>query len=241
MQAIDSALQKIVSLAKEDKRVKGLWTVGSVATGKTDQYSDLDLYVLVEKQFYSQVFEERVSFAEKLGEVLSSFEVEWPNCQLYGVILESCLEVDICYYMPEQIEIFGPFRVLYDRDGDLTELLSKRAVGFNADVIKELKEHLDFPAYNILHSINMLGRGELWSSIRQVEIIRRRIVSLIGLRTHTDVAEEYRRLESISSESENLGLQRGDRERNRSIHERSSDAVPRTEFAFPSKEIREVT
>lgn len=208
MQATESVLQKIAALVEEDKRIKGLWAVGSTATDKTDKYSDLDLYILIENQDYLEVFEERASFAEQLGEVLSSFEVEWPNCQLYGVILESCLEVDICYCKPEQLEIFGPFRILYDRDGDLTQLLSKRMVQYNVDVGKELKEHLDLAAYNVLHSINMLGRGELWSSLRQVEILRRRVVSLIGLRTRTDVSEEYRRLESIVSESENLDLQK---------------------------------
>jgi predicted nucleotidyltransferase len=77
MQAIESVLQKIASLVKEDKRIKGLWAVGSTATGKTDKYSDLDLYILVENQDYQKVFEERASFAEQLGEVLSSFEVGW--------------------------------------------------------------------------------------------------------------------------------------------------------------------
>jgi len=156
MQVIDSALQRIVSLVKEDKRIKGMWAVGSVATGKADEYSDLDLYVLVEKQDYPQVFEERASFAGRLGEILSSFEVEWSNCQLYGVILENCLEVDICYCKPEQVEIFGPFRILYDRDGDLDQLLSKRVIHYDVDVRKELKENLDLAAYNALHSINML-------------------------------------------------------------------------------------
>jgi hypothetical protein len=41
-----------------------------------------------------------------------------------------------------------------------------------------------------------------------VEILRKRIVGLIGLRTRTDVSEEYRRLESIASENENLDLQK---------------------------------
>jgi hypothetical protein len=81
-------------------------------------------------------------------------------------------------------------------------------VQYNVDVGKELKEHLDLAAYNVLHSINMLGRGELRSSLRQVEILRKRIVSLIGLRTRTDVSEEYCRLESVASESENLDLQK---------------------------------
>jgi len=204
----EALLKKIISLVEEDNRIRGLWAVGSMATGKADKYSDLDLYILIEQENYEQVFGERSSFAEKMGKVLSTFEVEWPNCQLYGVILENCVEVDLCYCKPEQVEIFGTYKILFDRRGDLSDLLSKHTVGFETDVKKRLTEHLDFAAYNILHAANMLGRGEYWSSIRQLEILRKRIVSLIGLRTRTDVDEEYRRLEHLVSEEENEALQK---------------------------------
>jgi len=201
-------LEKIISLIKEDNRIRGLWAVGSSATGKMDKYSDLDLYILVEKENYEQVYSERASFAEKIEKVLSTFEAEWPNCQLYGVILENCIEVDLCYCKPEQVEVFGPHRILYDRNGDLEELLSKHRVKFETDLKKRLVEQLDFAAYNLLHAANMLGRGEYWSSIRQLELLRKRIVSLIGLRTRTDVDEEYRRLESLVHREENDALQK---------------------------------
>jgi len=201
-------LEKITSLVREDPRIRGLWAVGSLATGKADRYSDLDLYILVEEKNYGQVFGERSSFAEKIGKVLSTFEVEWPNCQLYGVILETCVEVDLCYCKPEQVEVFGPYRILFDRKGDLADLLTKHTVKFETDVKKQLTEHMNFAAYNILHAANMLGRGEYWSSIRQIEMLRKRIVSLIGLRTRTDVDEEYRRLESLCGKEENTGFQK---------------------------------
>jgi len=204
----ENLLQKIKSLVEQDDRIRGLWAVGSLATGKVDKYSDLDLYILVDKDNYDQVFSERSAFAERIGRVLSSFEVEWPNCQLFGVILEeNCVEVDLCYCKPEQLEIFGPYKVIVDKKGDLQELLSKHTVRFETDVKKRLGEHLDFAAYNLLHAVNMLGRGEYWSSIRQIEMLRKRIISLIGLRTHTDVEEEYRRLESLITEEVNTTLQ----------------------------------
>jgi len=201
-------LEKIISIVKDDNRIRGLWAVGSMATAKADKYSDLDLYILVEKENYEQVFNERSSFAEKIGKVLSSFEVEWRNCHLYGVILENCIEVDLCYCKPEQVEIFGTSKILFDRKGDLRELLSKHTVGFETDIKKRLVEQLDLAAYNLLHAINMLGRSEYWSSIRQLEMLRKRIVSLVGLRTRTDVDEEYRRLESLVSVEENAAFQK---------------------------------
>jgi hypothetical protein len=140
--------------------------------------------------------------------VLSTFEVEWPNCQLYGIILDNCVEVDLCYCKPENLEIFGPYKIEVDRKGNLHELLSKHTVSYETDVKKHLKEHMDFAAYNLLHAINMLGRGEYWSSIRQIEMLRKRVIGLMGLRTKTDVEEEYRKLESLVNEELNQRLQK---------------------------------
>ncbi|MFQ5871870.1 MAG: aminoglycoside 6-adenylyltransferase [Candidatus Geothermarchaeales archaeon] len=204
----DRLLKRIKSLVEEDERIRGLWVVGSIATGKADRYSDLDVYILIEKEKYEEVFAERASFAERMGKVLSFFEVEWPSCQLYGVILESCVEVDLCYCTPEQVETFGPYRVVGDKEGDLEGFLAERNVGFKTDVKKRLIQHLDFAAYNLLHAINMLGRGEYWSSIRQLEMLRKRIIGLIGLRTQSDVGEEYRRLEALIDQVANEALQR---------------------------------
>jgi len=201
-------LQRIKSLVEKDSRFVGLWTVGSMATGKADKYSDLDLYLLVEKQYYDQVYSERSSFAGKIGKVLSTFEVEWLNCQLYGVILDNYVEVDLCYCKPEQLEIFGPYRIVVDKNGDLNELLLKHTIPYTMDAKKHLREHLDFAAYNLLHAINMLGRGEYWSSVRQVEMLRKRIISLIGLQTKTDVEEEYRKLEHLVTQGVNESLQK---------------------------------
>ena len=199
-------LQRIKALIEKDDRMVGLWAVGSMATGKADKYSDLDVYILIGEEHYAQVFSERASFAEKLGKVLSSFEVEWPNCQLYGVILDNFVEVDLCYCKPEQVEIFGQYKIIVDKNGGLQELLTKHTVSFEVDAKKRLSEHMGFAAYNVLHAINMLGRGEYWSSIRQVEMLRKRIVSLIGLRTRTDVDEEYRRLEALISKEVDKSL-----------------------------------
>jgi len=204
----ETLLEKVKLLVQKDARFMGMWTVGSMATGDADKYSDLDLYLLVRKENYDQVYDERSSFAEKIGKVLSTFEVEWPNCQLYGVILDNCVEVDLCYCKPEQLEIFGPYKIIVDKKGDLPGLLSRHTITYETDVKKRLREHFDFATYNLLHAINMLGRGEYWSSIRQVEMLRKRIISLIGLRTKTDVEEEYRRLESLVSVKVNKRLQK---------------------------------
>jgi len=189
-------LSKCVQLLETDSRVEGAYVVGSMADETFDDYSDIDLYIVAKDDEYDEVYQERFRFAEQIGDVLSTFEVEWPNCQLLGAIYRNYVEVDFCYTTLEKAEVFSDwYKILLDRTGRVRQTLVKK--DFTVDARKELKTQTDFALYNVLHAINMVKRGEYWSSIKQIETLRRRLVTLMDLSLGKDVAEEYRRLESL--------------------------------------------
>lgn len=78
--ALRKMLFKCVQLLKADDRVEGAYVVGSMADGTFDDFSDIDLYVVVKDEVYIEFYKERFIFAERIGDVLSTFEVEWPTC-----------------------------------------------------------------------------------------------------------------------------------------------------------------
>lgn len=189
-------LSECVRLIEVDGRVEGAYVVGSMADGTYDDYSDIDLYIVVRDEGYSGVYEERFRFAQKIGDVLSTFEVEWPKCQMLGAIYRNYVEIDFCYTKLGETEVFSDrYKILLDRSGRIQKALVKK--DFPVDVEAELKSQTDFALYNVLHAIDMLKRGEYWASIKQVETLRRRIVTVMDLSLGKDVAEEYRRLESL--------------------------------------------
>jgi len=189
-------LSKCISLLQADHRVEGAYVVGSMADETADEYSDIDLYVVADEKYYAEVYGERFKFAQRIGEVLSTFEVEWPNCQMLGVIYKNYVEIDICYTKPGQAEVFNErYRVILDKSGLLQKALVIKK--YPTDPKTELKSQTEFALYNLLHAINMLHRGEYWSSIRQIETLRKRTVTLAELLLNKEIGEEYRRLEAL--------------------------------------------
>jgi|Deesub1362B_J571_1020462.scaffolds.fasta_scaffold00004_112 predicted nucleotidyltransferase len=82
-----------------------------MTTGEGDRFSDIDIYILVNDEDFDELYNEKQIFAGELGNTLFTFEMEWPNCMMYGVILENFLEVDLCYCVEGQIEILVPTRL----------------------------------------------------------------------------------------------------------------------------------
>ncbi len=189
-------LSRCVSLLQADPRVEGAYVVGSMADETEDEYSDVDIYLVVKEKHYAEVYGERLKFAESIGDVLSTFEVEWPNCQMLGVIYRNCVEMDLCYTRLRQAEVFSDrYKVILDKYGRIQEALIRREYPKNPAA--ELKKQTEFALYNLLHAVNMFHRGEYWSSISQIETLRKRTVSLIELLLNKEIGEEYRNLESL--------------------------------------------
>jgi len=193
---LENMLSKCISLLQADGSVEGAYVVGSMADGTTDAYSDIDLYVVVKEEHYAEVYGQRYNFAESLGDVLSTFEVEWPNCQMLGVIYRNYVEIDICYTKLGQAEVFSDrYKIVLDKSGQVQKALIVKE--YPRDVKSELKSQTEFALYNLLHAVNMLNRGECWSSIRQIEILRKRTVTLMELLSNKEIGEEYRKLETV--------------------------------------------
>ncbi len=189
-------LSKCVNLLQADPRVEGAYVVGSMADETEDEYSDIDIYVAVKERHYDEVYGERLRFAESIGDVLSTFEVEWPNCQMLGVIYRNCVEIDLCYTRLGQAEVFSDrYKIVLDKSGRIQKALIRKE--YPKDSKAELKKQTEFALYNLLHAVNMFHRGEYWSSINQIETLRKRTVSLIELLLNKEIGEEYRKLESV--------------------------------------------
>jgi len=189
-------LSKCISILQADHRVEGAYVVGSMADETADEYSDIDLYVVVKEEYYAEVYEERFNFAQRVGSVLSTFEVDWPNCQMLGVIYRNYVEIDICYTKLGQAEVFNDrYKVVLDESGQVRKALFVKDYPRDSQI--ELKSQTEFALYNLLHAINMLHRGEYWSSIKQIETLRKRVVSLAELLLNKEIGEEYRKLESV--------------------------------------------
>jgi predicted nucleotidyltransferase len=66
----EAALERFVAACKEDTRVVAAFLGGSHAAGTADEYSDLDLCLIVDDQNYDTFFAERRAFLGRLGDAV---------------------------------------------------------------------------------------------------------------------------------------------------------------------------
>ena len=104
----------------------GLAAGGSFAHGPMDQYSDLDLNVVIHPRQTTAVMGTRRQIAESLGEVLVAYTAEHIGLPQMLVCLyaNGPIHVAMNFMAPEELAS-GPERpvILWDRDGTLEEAL----------------------------------------------------------------------------------------------------------------------
>ncbi|WP_239738396.1 nucleotidyltransferase domain-containing protein [Mammaliicoccus sp. H-M32] len=108
--AVDNILPKM----KNIEGVVAIFLKGSIARGENDAYSDLDLYVMLEKEVYVEdVYNDIINSLEQYQKLLYKELVEIICPQIVGVY-ENMLHVD-CYIVHEnKYPLTDDIKVLYD-------------------------------------------------------------------------------------------------------------------------------
>ncbi len=197
-------LEKAVKALKGDDRVKGLYLSG---TPSTDDYSDIDLFILSSVEDREGLERDRVKTAGRVGEIVAEAMSTVPHT--YVVVYEPGVKMDYCYHvLPEKPRPDRVFvDVLYDPSGHIEEVIemSKTAsIGVSDEYLRNLVKHF----YVALHyATTKLGRGELWESRDTVEYYRGLLISFEHI---LDSRERvgYRRLEQKLSKEKLLMLEK---------------------------------
>jgi predicted nucleotidyltransferase len=98
-------LRLIVNALEVDERIAGIVLVGSGAVGFEDEYSDIDLSVVVEKRDdVKPIFRQWDAKMKATVPVICCFETEYaPDNLLWGFFLDNILEVDMGFLHPGKL------------------------------------------------------------------------------------------------------------------------------------------
>ncbi|HAE37783.1 MAG TPA: hypothetical protein DCG57_03990 [Candidatus Riflebacteria bacterium] len=66
-------LLSVIEQVEKDERLIGLAVGGSIARGTIDEFSDLDLVIVVKPKDYEQVMADRKGIAIRFGQLLAGF------------------------------------------------------------------------------------------------------------------------------------------------------------------------
>lgn len=192
--------QKLAERLEADDRFIGLLAAGSSIGDNLDEFSDLDLILVVRDERYAAIMPERRSFAASLGHLLYAFTGEHVGeprlliC-LYG---DPVMHVDLKFVtiddLDKRVEI--PV-ILWERGGVIAERMrsgANRSTNRSAEWFEER-----FWKW-IHYGATKLGRGELFETIAMLSFMREQVLGPMIARRAGKDQRGVRRIEQIDPE-----------------------------------------
>jgi predicted nucleotidyltransferase len=220
------ALTRLLEALQTDGRIAGVIIIGSGAVGFDDEYSDIDLVVVVAAdEDTPHVFRDWMQRIRTLFPVIHSFEVTYAeNNYLCGFLLGGYLELDMGFLCLSGLSAKrARWRVAFDRSGSIEEIMrSTWESRPQPDVRAEYSRRLDSIWYHIIHTAIAAKREQPWEAIHHLEVIRRHAIDLAGMATGLDV-RHFRNAHQLPGESlaelpDTLASDLGSREIMRALH-----------------------
>jgi predicted nucleotidyltransferase len=176
-----SFLDRFVAACMADSRVVAAFLGGSHAKGTADQFSDLDLTMIVTDADYDRFYAERAAFLRPIGEPI--FLETFGNPNIVFLIYPDGAEVELWFASPSRLRHIqcGPFRVLLDKSGILASAEFPEHRPTEADQHERLRQLLAWFWHDMSHFTTAMARGDLWWANGQLEELRRFCMNLAQL------------------------------------------------------------
>lgn len=193
-------INRALEILKQDNRIVGLALCGSYHTGQMDEYSDIDFIVAVESGFLEQVLSERMTIAEKLGNLLSAYtgdHIGVPNL-LICLFDSPLLHVDLNFMPLEDARkrVAGT-SIIYDKDDSLTTAYQSLE-----DFYPKLEpQWLEDRFWVWVHYVAAkIGRGELFEALDGLSFLRAMVIGPLLQARKGQLPRGVRRLERDAPE-----------------------------------------
>ncbi|MFL5492863.1 MAG: hypothetical protein ACJ8DC_00615 [Gemmatimonadales bacterium] len=194
-------LAEAVQRCRATPSLVGLAAGGSFAGGGLDEYSDLDLVVLVDPAAWPLEPADRLALAQGLGPLLAAFSGEHVGeprlliC-LYGPPL---VHVDLKFIRPDDLvpRVEDPV-VLWERDGGVDRALARGKAEYPSPDRQWLEDR--FWVW-IHYGAARLGRGEIFETLDMLAFLRGRVLGPMALEAAGARPTGVRRIESAAPET----------------------------------------
>jgi predicted nucleotidyltransferase len=186
-------LDTFLNACQADERIVAAFLVGSYVKGKPDQYSDLDLFLVIADESYDDFALRRDSFIYLIGEPLFMEDFDLP--QIVFLIFPDGSEVELSYVRESQIsQIFNePFQILLDKKDLTTGIIHHEREVDLQEQREKLRRLIYWFWHDFSHFVTALGRNRLWWAQGQLEVLRSMCIGLARLQndfSDTDLENE---------------------------------------------------
>lgn len=196
----ERVIERFSGACAEDERVIAAFVGGSMATGKVDRRSDLDLFAILEADSYDAFFAERREFVRRWVNPVFLEDFNGFGFDMLVFILDSGLEGELSLANEERFLHLqgGPYRVLVDKQGLLEGVEFPWGQPSEEEQIQTLRRHLYWFWRDLSLFMVALDRDQRWTAFGYLESMRRRCVNLARLNEDfTSWADGYEKVEHV--------------------------------------------
>jgi predicted nucleotidyltransferase len=193
-------VHKAINIFKSDSRILGIAAGGSWITNSMDEFSDIDLVVVVKPEYEREVLEERLDLAERLGNLLAGFTGEHVGeprliiC-LYGPPL---LHVDFKFVVLSDLDhrVEDPV-ILWEREELLTKAFSTKEAVYPYPKLQWIEDRFWIWVH---YATIKIGRGELFEAIEMLSFLRVTVLGPLALMKNGHLPRGVRYIERDAPE-----------------------------------------
>lgn len=156
----EKAIQQVLHALRGDKAVRAVFLKGSIARGEQDEFSDVDLYCLVDKEKLEAFLPKRISYIESYKPLIYWSESNFVGPQIVGVY-EDGLHLDLYTVTADAIPMKDAIKVLEDPEGLLQDYKGETHRITEEQLVRTVHEF----TFSLLEFETAYKRGDLlWAS-----------------------------------------------------------------------------
>ena len=192
-------MNRFVAACQADERVVAAFLGGSYARGTTDEYSDLNFYLITTDEAYDDFFAGREAFLRLLGEPVFLEDFHDYGFDMVIFIFAGGTEGEVVLGRESHFHHIhgGPHRVLLNKKGILAGAVFPWHEPAQAEQIERLRSLIYWFWHDLSHHfITSMARGQIWSAYGALEELRLTCVDLARLQQNFQAeAEGYEKVE----------------------------------------------
>lgn len=194
-------LDEVLPRTQRDTRIVGVAAAGSIANGRPDEYSDVDLVLAVQDDEFDDVMRDRLGLIASWAPLVAGFTGEHvgENRLIISLVGPPLLHVDFKFVRLSDVAVrVDHVRVLWERDGRLTAALA---------VAPPVAPQLDLQWIEdrfwvwVHYGATKLARGELFEAIGFISYLRETVFGPLVHHRNGRLLQGARRLETIDPDA----------------------------------------
>jgi hypothetical protein len=252
-------VDKFEQLAETDHRIVSAFLGGSLADGNADDYSDIDMYYLVDEQSYSDFHCHIRNWLREQGQLVFFDEHSNFGFDLILFVYQNGVKGELGLGTKQNMLSLhaGPYKVLVDKKGLLDGVVFPFQGSLKGDELRKYAEReLSWYWYWYGVFLSATARGRLWSALTQLQQMRDHMFKLLVIAHNPErfpdrvarwvpdqVLDEIGKTRQRGSDDKNLGAGNQTTTRGHAcrLSSRAESHNPREEEAIGSETLTKLT